>query len=240
MSSQTTAPPTSPVSPDIEKEPLSALASPPLDHVETLPYGRAEDHIWEPSPFFKTYICLAVIMIIWPWIFFAAVSGGRPLPPSQARFVEHHPQSEVFLVTAVGAVISVFVGILFSKGVTSVARQWVTHNQDADVFHVSFFNGLKDHTYPWGVKELPLLLRLDRLPFALTIFLYLVLFILVNPGITALISPIPIDRTVPLNGKELDFSSTAPECLSWFTGNQPPSSCGWEVSCLVYTSLTRC
>jgi len=63
-------------------------------------------------------------------------------------------------------------------------------------------------------------------------------FALVPSGTTSLITPVSFNRTWPLTGTELDFSSNVPDCVGWFAANTLTENCDWKVSRLPQNCIT--
>lgn len=174
------------------------------------------------NTFFSRYLLLTIIMIIWPWIFFGIVwgSGGVSLHNSAA---ENNPKDTLYFVTAISNIIGLIVAHLFSKAVASLAQKRVVYKNMA-IADVSFFTALKNRVPSFS------LLRRGRRHLLIMVVVYLIIFALITPGITALLTPIHFTRTISLQGKELDFSSNDTDCISWLRNYTPPDSCDWSVS----------
>lgn len=177
-----------------------------------------------PGPVF--YICLAftIIMLFWPWIFFGVTwsLGGIQMHHTAARIVHEHPQDTAFFVTMLCNGLSTFTAILFSAAVVSLSQRWVVH-KDTTILHITLFSALKNNGLPISL--------LGEGNFALFVLavVYFLMFQLVTPGITALLTPVTFNRTISLSGTELDFASIDTGCIDWFNNNTIPHSCDWMV-----------
>ena len=199
---------------------INAEAKPPGDETCSLrdEIGSLSDRTgsfrhWydlKQNSFFSRYLLLTVIMIIWPWIFFGVVwgRGGIELHNSAA---ENNPKDTLYFVTAISNVIGLIVAHLFSKAVSSLAQKRVLYKEMA-ISDVSFFTALKNRVPSFS------LFRRGRRHLFFMVIMYLVIFALITPGITALLTPIHFPRTVPLRGhKSLILHLTIPAAL---TGSQ--------------------
>ena len=174
---------------------------------------------------FIIYLLLSVIMTIWPWIFFGVVVGLDGIAMSQrtANVARNHPQDVSFFVTSISNIICLLSAFLFSKAVASLAQKWIVH-KDVDVSRISFLAALKNREFPIY------LYRQGRYRPLAIVILYMVIFIFVIPGISALLLPVPFSRKANLSGTELDFASNDTSCINWFNSNIIPNTCDWIVS----------
>jgi hypothetical protein len=167
-----------------------------------------------------------VIMIIWPWFFFAATWGGLKLHGHVGTFVGNSSQQVSFIVTLIAGTINLVIVYLFSQAVASLARKQIVR-EDATISHITFFITLRNRSLPSS------LFRQGRLILFWTVILYIVAFAFITPGIATLLLPIRFIRSVSLNGTELDFASHDPDCVNWFHRNSSLyglESCDWLVS----------
>jgi Na+/H+-dicarboxylate symporter len=175
------------------------------------------------NSFFSRYLFLTIVMIIWPWIFFGVVwgVGGIQLHNSRA---EDNPKDTLYFATAISNIIGLITAYLFSKAVASLAQKRVVHKSMA-IAEVSFFTALKNRVPSFS------LFRRGRRRFLLMVVLYLIIFALITPGLTALLTPIHFTRKIQILGKELDFASNDTDCINWFQSYPIPDNCNWVVSC---------
>ena len=154
------------------------------------------------------------VMLVWPWIFLAIIwaRGGAQMSDHVARVVKNHPQRVSFLITLLGNIVSIIIGIMFSAAVSRFSQGWATNNNHLTVFDVSLISAFRNQSWPWGVKDRKyLLIRNRRLPVVL-VGGCIAAFALVPSGTTSLITPVSFDRTWLLTGTEFDFSANA-DCL---------------------------
>jgi hypothetical protein len=172
------------------------------------------------------------LMLAWPWIFLAVVWGkkGVEMNSHVAKVVTDHPHGTSFFVTLLGNIVNLIVSILFSFAVIRFAQERFTSDADVTVFDVSFLSALRHQHWPWGIQDLSYLLNRTRWLAAVLVAGCVAAFAFVPGSTTSLISPAPFNRTVPLTGTELNFSSSAADCLAWFNANNIPNNCDWQVS----------
>lgn len=193
---------------------------------------------WRPhySPSLK-FLFAIIVMIVWPWVFYGVVKdrGGIEMNRRISDIMRKHPQDVDYFVTAVASGIAFLIGYLFQTSVIKLAQKWVVF-EETDIFRLSFFSALKNRSFVWSWGALPSILKsATRLSLVLTVILYIVSFILVTPGLTALLHPQTLIRSADLIGTEIDFASSTPDCLDWFNNNTILlSSCDWAVSSYSY------
>jgi len=160
-------------------------------------------------------------MWVWPWIFLAVFWGleGIQVNNSVAKAVIDHPQTTNFFATLFSNIVS----ILFSSATIRFAQEWVANNDRVTVFDVSWISAFRRQNWTRGWKDRKYLR--NRRYFVVLVGACVSAFALVPPGTTSLITPVPFNRTVPLTGTELDFSSNAADCLNWFETNGISNSC---------------
>lgn len=173
-------------------------------------------------------------MLIWPWIFFGVVwaLNGVRMNNHVARAVSNNPHGTNYFVTLVGTVLSMIVTSLFSLAVVRFAQEWVTNRQPVEVFHVTVLSALRHQHWPWGtnIESFQKLVDRKRLFPAILVVACITTFAFVTSSITSLLGPVPFSRTASLAGTELDFASSAPDCLAWFDTNPISNNCDWQVS----------
>lgn len=175
-------------------------------------------------------------MLTWPLVFFGIVChlNGVQMNPQVAKVVTDNPHAANFFVTFIGNIVCVIVGILFSISVVRFAQKWVILNKIQDknitVFQVSLISAFRHQYFPWGIDDLPSLFVHQRWLPALLVIVCMSLFAFVPSATTSLISPAPFNKTAPLTGTELDFASSAADCVDWFNANRIPEICSWTVN----------
>jgi hypothetical protein len=172
------------------------------------------------------------VMLVWPWIFLAIIwawpGGGVQMSDHLARVVKSYPQRVSFFITLFANIVSIIIGIIFSAAVLRFSQEWATNNDQVTVFHVSLISAFRNHSWPWGIKDHKYLLARNRwLPVVLAGGC-IAAFALVPSGTTSLITPVSFNRTWPLTGTEIDFSSNAADCVSWFAANWLENGCDYR------------
>ena len=127
------------------------------------------------------------------------------------------------------------VGFCFSCAVTCLAKEWVPKHQPLAVFDAISLEYFKNQKSPWGLRDARTHISdPKRFWFAvLPITTCFLTFTTVTSSITGLITPVPFNRNVTLQGtSEIDFASDDPDCLNWFNETTIPTTCDWEVSWL--------
>ena len=171
------------------------------------------------------------VMLVWPWIFFGVVWArhGIQMNNDLADFVMNHPRNTNFFVTFLGTAVRLIVGYLFSEAIVRFCQEWAVDHH-INLFHISLISGLKNQKLPWGVGDLGYLYNPKKGFRVAIVVACWGCFLIVPSGTTSLLTPVPFSRTAPLQGTELDFSSSAADCIAWLNQNMPPDACGWTVS----------
>ena len=171
-------------------------------------------------------------MLVWPWIFLAIIWArcGVQMSDHVAKVVKNHPQWISFFITLLGNIVSIIVSITFSAAVLRFSQEWATNKDHVTVFDVSLISAFSNQSWPWGIKDHKYLLNRNRwLPVVLA-GACIAAFALVPSGVTSLITPVSFNRTWPLTGTELDFSSNAADCVGWFQDPRNlPDTCDLQV-----------
>jgi hypothetical protein len=193
----------------------------------------AKEGFWRPHYSVSLgYISAILVMTIWPWVFYGVVrhNGGIKMATTTANAVQKHPQATDFIVTALASAIAWLAGYLFSTSVTTLSRLRVVF-EETDVFRISFFSALKHRAFVWPVGTLPFLCKSwARVRLVLALLLYIIIFILVTPGMTAFLHPQTFSRQSNLTATEPDFASSNPDCVNWYKtlNTFVDQSCGWN------------
>jgi hypothetical protein len=177
-------------------------------------------------------LILLFIMLAWPWIFFGVVWGkeGLQMGNRAAKVITDHPHATSFFVTFIGNIVNLIVSILFSFAIIRLAQERVMDEKHITIFEVSLLSALRHQSWPWEVKDLGQLLKRTRwLPAAL-VGGCIAAFTFVPGSTTSLINPAPFNRTERLTGTELNFASTAADCLTWLDAHNITNNCDWGVS----------
>jgi hypothetical protein len=187
--------------------------------------SRAVYHLSYIAPLIVT-----VIMLSWPWIVFGVVWGrdGIAGGPRFSKLVRENPQTVTFLVTHIGTLFAAISALLFSTAVIRFSQKWIVGRNEVDIFHIAFFTTLRHQRFPWTYEDLATLVR--RWHLVLTVLSCIFAFNFVPSGISALLGPIPFNKTASLTGTELDFSSSVPDCVAWLRIPRINGNCTWFVS----------
>jgi hypothetical protein len=191
------------------------------------------DHEAIPVLSRRTYdirlLVLIVFMLLWPIIFFVVVFArkGVQISNSLAKVVKYHPQATNYFFTLVSNIINMIVGSLFSFSVIRFSQEWIAKTE-ATVYHVSVITGFRYRIWPWGLKDLRGVFTQNKwLP--VVMLLCLSAFANVPSSATSLLTPIPYNRKIGLQGTEIDFSTSDANCLRWLDTNKIPNNCDWHV-----------
>jgi len=177
-------------------------------------------------------LVLLLIMLVWPWIFFGVVWGKKGLQMGNraAKVVTDHPHATSFFVTFIGNFVNLIVSVLFSFAIIRLAQERVMGEKDITVFDVSLLAALRHQSWPWGLKDLGYLFDRTRWLAAALVGGCIAAFTFVPGSTTSLINPAPYNRTDRLTGTELNFGSTAADCLTWLNAHNITNNCDWMVS----------
>ena len=171
------------------------------------------------------------------WLFFGIVFARKGVQMSNyhSRVVNNNPQRTNFVITQVGTMVQLIVGALFSYAVVRFAQEWIT-NTAITVYHVFLVNGFKSR----GLLDVAKVITRHRWLPAVPLLACMIAFIYVPSSTTSLVTPIPFNRTVVLEGTEVNFSSSATDCLEWLNRRYISSNCDWQVriDMPMVTSLT--
>ena len=179
-------------------------------------------------------LCIT-LMLMWPWIFFGAVwaQDGIQMNVDLAYFVLNNPHSTNFFVTFLGTVVRLAVGYLFSKAILRFGQERMTKHH-LNLFHISLISGFKNQKLPWQIGDLEYLWHSRRWLGVSLVVACWGTFIIVPSSTTSLLSPVQFSRTLYRQGTELNFSSSAADCVAWLNSAMSllevkPDQCTWEV-----------
>jgi len=156
-------------------------------------------------------------MLWWPWIFLGTVyaNGGIQMNNHLAKFVNAHPHSTNFALTLIANVVCLIINTIFSFAVIRFAQEWIANHDNITVFDVSVISAFRHQTLPWNIKDTKQLLVANRVVPASLVGICIGAFALVPSGVTSLVNPVKFQKTVGFKVAELDFSTTAADCLDW-------------------------
>ena len=187
------------------------------------------------------------IMLIWPWIFFGVVWAKKGIQMNNhvAKVITNNPHTTTYFITLICSIISTIVNTLFSLSIVRFAQELVTHRSPIRPFTARVLLAFRHRNWTLGrsVKDAKYLMSRTRWWPALLLIICVLTFPHLISSTTSLLTPAPFNRTVALTGTEVNFSSTASDCLSWFAANPISNNCGWQVSHserLQDTSLMAC
>jgi len=171
-----------------------------------------------------------LVMLAWPLLYFGVVFGRKGIQMNNhlAKVVRKHPQSTAFFVTFIGNIVCLIVDVFFSFAVIRLAQEWITKN-DFTGYHVSLLSGFKNQTWPWSLEDLKEVFVRNRWLPAVLLGVCIGAFTFIPSSVTSLLTPIPFNRTAALEGTEVNFSSTATDCLEWLNGRFISNNCDWRV-----------
>lgn len=181
------------------------------------------------------HILLGIVLLIWPYIFAAEVwkhhrQGGLQASDTLARLVQTQPHNVDFLFTTIAVVISAIMTYQFTTAF--MCLYWDKIRND-NTFFLLFYRSIKHDPEKWPVLKLFYIIvdgHLTGFGVVLLMLFYSMIFTLVSPGLNALLIPHSFHRIAPLQGYELNFSSTDAICTEWIANNPIPSECNWRVS----------
>ena len=201
--------------------------------------SKGKSRFWKTTTDTFQLFCI-FFMLVWPWAFFGTVWAlhGIPMNSHIAQFVTEHPHStDFFFVTFIGTIVRLIVGYLFSKAVLRLCQEWMTDDYHFNLFHISIISGLRNQKLPWGLGDMWHLRRQLKWSRIALVAACWGTFIVIPSGVTSLLGPVPFDRTVPLEGTELDFSSASADCIAWLNTQTIPNTCDWAVSLIWYIHI---
>jgi hypothetical protein len=180
-----------------------------------------------------------IVMLCWPWVIFGVFcvrggNGGIPLTHHFANYVNHNPRNITFFITLIGAIVNLIVGFLFSKSILRYSQGWMAPKENISFFHVSLILAFRTLRFPWGLNDRKYLLTRKRWMRAALVLACIYAFTFITPGVTTLLTPLPIVLEATLQGTELDFSPNpnATTCLEWLNTQamSMTNTCQWKVS----------
>ena len=186
------------------------------------------------------------IMLIWPWIFFGVVwaKKGIQLNNHFANVITNNPHATTYFITLICSIISMIVSALFSLSIVRFAQELVTHRPPTEPFTLRMLLAFRrqslmsmEDAKQIGSKNL------KTWGHAILLSICVAAFPNLMSSTTSLLTPAPFNRTAALTGTELDFSSTASDCLAFFAAHPISNNCDWQVShseILQDTSLMAC
>lgn len=172
------------------------------------------------------------IMLIWPWIFFGVVWAKKGIQMNNhvAKVITNNPHATTYFITLICSIISMIVSVLFSLSIIRFAQELVSHRHPTEPFTLSVLLAFRRQTWPWGksLKDAKSLMTKKKWWPAVLLIICVLTFPHLISSTTSLLTPAPFNRTVALTGTELDFSSTASDCLAWFAAHPIANNCGWQ------------
>ena len=176
-----------------------------------------------------------IVMLCWPWVILGVLFAridGIPLSDRFADYVKNNPRNTNFFITLIGAIVNLIVASLFSTSILRYSQGWMAPKENISFFHLSLILAFRSHSFPWRLSDRKYLLTRKRWIRAALVLACIYAFTLIAPGVTTILTPLPISHSVPLNGTELDFSPNTTTCLEWFNtqATSMTNTCQWKVS----------
>ena len=191
------------------------------------------------------WVIVIIVMLLWPWIFFLEVQSRNGIQLENifwAEVVTTFPQQINFFITFLGTMVRLVVGFLFSNAILRFWQECKSKNA-LKFFQLSMISGFKSQKLPWGPIELWRLSHTQKWLRVVLVAACWATFILVPSSTTSLLTPVPFEKYLTLNETELNFSSTAPDCLEWLNNNTflyNNDTCGYMVSWINYNTMLIC
>lgn len=180
-------------------------------------------------------------MLVWPWIFFGVVwaKKGIQMDNHMAKVVTDNPHATTYFVTLICSFISMIISALFSIAIIRFAQELVTNRAPTQPFHLRVLLAFRHQTWPLGKswKDFHYLMAPGRWWPAVLLIICVTTFPHLISSTTSLLTPAPFNRTAILTGTELNFSSSAADCVAWFEENPLANNCDWQVSQLIYPQI---
>jgi len=175
-------------------------------------------------------------MLCWPWVIFGVffARGSIRLTHHFANYLNHHYRNITFFITQSGAIVNLIVGFLFSRSILRYSQGWMAPKENISFFHLSLIFAFRTHRLPWRLSDRKYLLTRKRWIRAALVLACIYASTFIAPGVTTLLTPLPIGLQAALQGTELDFSPNpnATTCLEWLNAQATSmtNTCQWKVS----------
>ena len=177
-----------------------------------LEYPRQTSNPWTDL----CWVIVIIVMLLWPWIFFAEIQSRNSIPLGNIFIVALFELN--FFITFFGTIVRLIVGFLFSNAILRFWQECKSKNP-LQFFQLSMISGSKSQKLPWGLKELWDLSHTRKWLRVVLVAACWATFTLVTSSTTSILTAVPFEKHLPLNGTELNLSSTAPDCLEWLNNN---------------------
>lgn len=215
-----------------------------MESVKSERGAKAEGRVFEGDfvkthalPFRVCHILLGIIMLVWPYIFIAVVwsrhrQGGLQAQDSLARLMQNQPRNVNFLFTTIVVIVSTIITYLFITASMCLYRDWFQPARKPTVLPL-VHHYLRRDPDDWPVLQLFRIVdHYNKTGWCVIgmMVIYWAIFTAISPGLNALLIPHSFFQTSPLQGYELDFSSTNTSCVEWIDNHPIPSTCNWRVS----------
>jgi hypothetical protein len=196
-----------------------------------------------PLFFYTGHIIFCVILLVWPWVFLGYLwahrgVGGVRAPSSISTDVQKHPQDVDFFVTSVSYGIGFIVSYSYSRAIStfySIRYSPKSETGTKGDLEREFFQYWKIPTIEWSLEVVwgTIIKGRQGIHLLAVLMFYMIVFIFIASGLNALLIPHAFIRTMPVEGQEIDLSSTDPSCVEWLNTtqrNQQSQECNWIVS----------
>ena len=184
-------------------------------------------------PMTITFMMLAVPLFV---VGLVCIRRGVAASPYTSALILKNPQTVNFVTTQLGTLFGAITAFMFSTALVLFAQKWIANRTRVNMHHIAFFSDLRHQRFPGSFTNWSNVVK--RWYLVIIVAVYVVTFNFVPSGISALLVPIPLNQTVPLIGKELDFASSVPDCVSWLRESRIQGFCDWSVSSLTFRSAT--
>ena len=159
-------------------------------------------------------------MLCWPWVLFGVLYARKTIQLNDgfANYVKENPRTTNFFITQFGSIVNLIVGFLFSRSILCYCQGWMAPKEHISFFHLSLILAFRNHSVPqWSLSDRKYLLTRRRWIRAALVLACIYTFTFIAPGVTTILTPLPITQRLNLNGTELNFSpdSNATACLEW-------------------------
>jgi hypothetical protein len=147
------------------------------------------------------HYCHAVLALGNLWRIFC--SRGHTAKRRFRRLRKEESQEHTFFITQIGAIVNLIVGSLFSTSILRYSQGWMAPKEHISFFHVSLILAFRTHRFPWSLSDRKYLLSRKRWIRAALVLAFIYALTFITPGVTTLLTPLPIPQWAPLNGTEL-------------------------------------
>ena len=162
------------------------------------------------------FLSAILIMLIWPWLFFGVVwaKSGIEITPNVAALIRQNPHTITYFITFISSLNTIIITFLYSVAIVRFSQEWATHAGTPRPLHIRTLLALRHQRWRADGKGAK-----NGWGFAVLVFICFAMFPNLTSSASTLITPAPFNRASNLTRREVDYSSTAPECVEWFKSN---------------------